>query len=63
MNNAKYLTPQEAAEELNVSVDTIRRAYRATGDDALPVVRIGTVVRIRRVDFDAWIARCLKQTA
>jgi excisionase family DNA binding protein len=53
-----YLTPQDAAEELNVSVDTIRRAYRSTDPiEALPVLRVGLTVRIRRVDLERWIER------
>jgi excisionase family DNA binding protein len=63
MTNSKYLTPQEAADELTVSVDTIRRAYRATGEDRLPVLRIGQVVRIRRSDLEQWIERHLRRTA
>jgi excisionase family DNA binding protein len=63
MTTTKFLTLQEAADELRVSIDTIRRAYRATGDERLPVVRIGQVVRIRRVDWDRWVERHLEKTA
>jgi excisionase family DNA binding protein len=52
-----FLTLREAADELKVSIDTIRRAYRATDEGRLPVVRIGQVVRIRRVDWDRWVER------
>jgi excisionase family DNA binding protein len=54
----KLLTINEAAEILNVSTRTVRR-LAASG--ALPVHRLGRLVRIADVDIAAFLAanRCL----
>lgn len=50
----RLLTPQEVAERLAISVQTLynRRSY---GGDLPPAVHIGRLVRYRQQDVDAWI--------
>lgn len=51
MSEHEYVTIQEAAAILHVSIATIRRMIRS---GRLPVVRLGPrTIRIRREDLDA----------
>ena len=50
------LSAEAVGELLSVSVRTVRRMI-ASGE--IPIVRIGRVVRIRRVDIEALIGRNL----
>lgn len=58
MSEPKLLTVDQAAEELQISRDAVRRAQRA---GRLPVINVGTDLRpryrITRADLDAFIAR------
>lgn len=56
--SAPLMTPQAAAAHLDVHPRTIRRWIEA-GD--LAAVRIGSVVRIRPADLDAFISAHLQQ--
>src|SRR4051812_9913342 len=47
---SEYLTTQQVAERLQVSVDTVRRLF-ATG---LPIYRFGRAVRVRLADLAQW---------
>jgi len=47
-----YLSPEEAAETLGLSPETIR-AYIRSGE--LPAYRFGKRYRIRTVDFDEFV--------
>ena len=49
------LTPEQAAEELGLSVKTLA-TWRSTGRHALPYIRVGARIRYRRADLDAWLA-------
>lgn len=50
-----WITPAQAAAELALSRSTV---LRAIARDELPAFKNGQTVRIRRSDFDAWVARC-----
>jgi len=50
----KYMRIDEVAEELNVSISTIRRVIKDM-DKPLPSVKIGGVIRIRRDDLEEYI--------
>lgn len=60
MSPDQRLSPKAAAELADVSVDTIRRAYRS---GELPAYYVGAAVRIVREDLDAWLARTPVQPA
>ena len=53
------LTLTEAAEQVGMSQQTIRRAVKATDPGKfphpLPAKRVGTSYRIRAVDLAAWV--------
>jgi excisionase family DNA binding protein len=56
MTTAKtWLKPEEAAEFLGVTVDTLA-AWRRNGRHALPFVRSGRIVRYRLADLERWAA-------
>lgn len=50
----QYLSPVEVAARLGTSRNTVHRAI-ARGD--LPAVRYGRLIRIKRTDFDAFLAK------
>lgn len=52
------LTMKQLCEQLQVSKPTV---YRMIGK-GLPVVRIGSAVRFKPEDIDAWIAKQPEQT-
>ncbi len=52
MADKEYYTVEEAADILGVHPDTIRHYIRVR---ALPAVRIGTVYRIKKKDWDKFI--------
>lgn len=49
----RFLTVDDIAERLNVSTKTVRRRIKA---GALPVHRIGRLVRVSEADFAAFLA-------
>jgi excisionase family DNA binding protein len=50
---ADYLTPEQVAQRLQVSVKSV---YRWAGDDpTLPVLRVGRTVRFPAARLDAWL--------
>jgi excisionase family DNA binding protein len=54
----EYLTPEQAAEYLGISIDQIRRAYNDPSDDRLPAFRLShRIVKIRKRDLEAWVER------
>jgi excisionase family DNA binding protein len=48
----RYMTPKEYSARLRVSERTVRKWQRR----GLPVVRVGSVVRVRVLEADAWLA-------
>ena len=53
-----YLTAQEAAEYLRVSMEFLKRR-RIAGKDGPPFLRLGGRVVYRRTDVDRWAAGCI----
>lgn len=49
----EYLTPQQVADSLQLTVQTV---YQWIKDKELPAVRVGRVYRITREDFDKFLA-------
>jgi len=47
-----FLTPQEVADTLKVSIFTVRRWI---GQKELPAYKVGRGWRIARTDFDHWL--------
>jgi len=47
-----FLTPQEVADALKVSIFTVRRWI---GQKELPAYKVGRGWRIARADFDRWL--------
>lgn len=47
-----FLTPQEVADTLKVSIFTVRRWI---GQKELPAYKVGRGWRIARADFDNWL--------
>lgn len=50
--NSPYMTEAELASILKVSKSTL---HKLRDDGAIPYQRIGTCIRYRRDDIDAWI--------
>jgi excisionase family DNA binding protein len=50
------LTPAQAAKYLEVAEDTLS-VWRCVGRYNLPYVKVGTRVRYRKEDLDAWITK------
>lgn len=50
----KFLTVEDAAKELKVDTQTIRKWIR---DGELPAISVGRQYRIKREDFDAFIEK------
>jgi excisionase family DNA binding protein len=48
------LTPEQAAEYLNTSADTLA-VWRSTGRVNIPFVRIGRAIRYRLSDLEAYV--------
>lgn len=48
---SKWLTQEEAADYLGVSIPTIKN-YRSKG---LPFYKVGSLVRLKREEIDAWV--------
>lgn len=48
-----FLTPQEVADATCLDRRTV---YRLIRDRRLPAFKLGNSVRIRREDFEAWLA-------
>ena len=58
-NQHRLATPEEAAEILGVSTGTLS-VWRSVGRYNLPFVKIGSRVRYRLRDLDAFIERCTR---
>jgi len=56
MEMKKLLTPEQAADLLNVSPGTLM-VWRCTGRYNLPYVKVGRLVRYRPEDIKAFIKR------
>jgi len=56
----KLLSLEQVAEELNVSIDTIRRLGRRADQHRLPMLKVLNSVRVRRKDLDQWVERQLQ---
>lgn len=52
--NYELLTVSECAESLNIST---RHARHLFDTRAFPVVKVGRLVRVRRVDLDVYLAQ------
>lgn len=48
------LTPPEAAERLGIQSTTLS-VWRSTGRYSIPFIKIGSRVRYRQADLDAWL--------
>ena len=53
MAESEYLTPEEAAKLLRISMSTL---WRRLADKTIPSIKLGKVVRIRRSDLEAALA-------
>lgn len=51
---AGLMTREQAAQYLGIAPQTLA-AWAATGRYSLPFVKLGRLVRYRRVDLDAWL--------
>ena len=60
--NNKLLTPQQASERLGVAAQTLQ-LWRTTGRYDLPYVKVGSNVRYKPEDIDAFIEsrRCTSE--
>lgn len=54
LSPADLLTPEQAAQELGLSVKTLA-VWRSTGRHSLPFIRCGARIRYRRTDLAAWL--------
>lgn len=52
----KNLTPDEAAEFLNVSVRTLAK-WRSIGSPSIPYLKIGRCIRYNLSDLEAYLAK------
>ncbi len=55
-SNDPRFTPKEAAEYLDVGVDTLS-VWRCTGRYGIPFIKVGRLVRYRKSDLDAFLTR------
>jgi excisionase family DNA binding protein len=55
MNEKSYLTLEQIADILQLSVETVR-TYTKRKKNKLPSYRIGREYRVSREDFDKWMA-------
>ena len=60
LEQQSFLTPQEVADLLRVSADTVRRWVNA---GRLPAYKVGRGLRIKRIDFDRWLSEQQVNTA
>jgi excisionase family DNA binding protein len=51
----KLLTPEQAAEMLNIKTQTLS-AWRCANRHGLPYVRVGACIRYQLADLEAWLA-------
>ena len=54
------LTPNDAADLMQVSVGTLQ-VWRSTRRHGLPYVKVGACVRYRRSDIEAWLDKRTKE--
>lgn len=54
--NSINLTPEQAAQYLNVSVRTLAK-WRSIGSPSIPYSKIGRCIRYSRSDLDAYLAK------
>lgn len=55
-NGEEYLTIQEAADYLKISLSSMRRLF-TTPTKEIAVTRIGRLVRIRKSELDKYLTR------
>jgi excisionase family DNA binding protein len=62
-NEPPLMTYQQAADYLGLSLSYIKTMRRRTdaGYDGIPFVRIGTNVRFKKADLDAWVEERTKR--
>ena len=53
---AEFLTPQEAADLLKLSVHTLSTWRSRQPTSGPPWVEVGGLIRYRRLDLDAWVS-------
>jgi excisionase family DNA binding protein len=56
------LTPDEAAKILRISKRSLYEFTRARTETPIPVVRIGSQLRFRSIDIDAWVEARAKES-
>jgi excisionase family DNA binding protein len=52
MSAGRFLSPEQIADELGVSLDTVYRRI-----EEMHPVRVGSAIRVERVQFENWIRR------
>jgi excisionase family DNA binding protein len=57
-NDETWLGTKDAASELGI---TARTLYRLIDEGAVPAYKLGRVLRLKRVDIDAYLERCRVQ--
>lgn len=55
MNSNKYLTPEQFALEIEVSVRTLAK-WRSIGHPNIPYIKVGRCVRYKVSDLEAYLA-------
>ncbi|MFE5776896.1 helix-turn-helix transcriptional regulator [Brachybacterium sp. NPDC056505] len=59
---SKLLTVDDLSEQLGISASSIYR-MRSLGESLPRALKIGSSVRWRQADVDAWVERCLEEGA
>jgi excisionase family DNA binding protein len=54
LSQGELLTPRQAADILGVKTQTLA-LWRSTGKHGLPFIKVGTSVRYRQTELDAWL--------
>jgi excisionase family DNA binding protein len=52
-NNSLLMRPLEVGQALSLSKATV---YRLLASNAIPSVKVGKSIRVRRADLEAWVA-------
>lgn len=58
IESGNLLTPQQAADYLNIKLSTI---YSMSMKKTVPVCKVGKLLRFRRQDLDKWIAEHIQE--
>jgi len=58
MENQRFLSTEEAAEYLGLSIQTLSSWRAGEAPQGPPFHKLGLKVRYTREDLDAWVASC-----